>query len=318
MANWVTLLGFAAEGDGAAVLAAMQAVPGPKMRLLRAGGLAGLAQAEGGRFSFGRGSPAAALKRLRTVQLRLEAACLLGPFLPADPAHARCAWGAAAGLLAAAAPAIRKALAGPGTRHQWDIVLRWQAEAVVAARRAEIAAAATSGGGDRSALAEAVASALARERALREAGLRAAAAQVALAMAPAGAGQTETGLTVLMPASGEAALEAALNALPAEISGGATIDLRGPLPPMSFAAVRIDSAAASEVAQAWRSRWMPRRCGSIGAIARRGCIRTAPAARPRRWPRPGPRSGCCATCCRPKMANSRGHCWRCSVMPRAA
>jgi hypothetical protein len=257
MAKWVTLLGFAAAAEGAAVLAALQAVPGPKMHLVQAGGLAGLAQSESGRMSFGLGTPAAALQRLRTVQLRLESACLLGPFLPADPAHARCALGAAEGLLAAAAPAIRQALTGPGTRHQWDIVLRWQAEAVVAARRAEIAEATRSGGGSRAALAEAVASALARERALREAALRAVSAQVALAMAPAGAGPTETGLTVLMPACGESALEAALNTLPADISAGATIDLRGPLPPVSFAAVRIDSAAASEVAQAWRMLALP-------------------------------------------------------------
>jgi hypothetical protein len=257
MAGWVTLLGFAAEEQGAALLAAMRAIPGPAVSLVRAGGLACLAQTETARFSFGLGGPASALQRLRTVQLRLEAACMLGPFLPADPAHARCARGAAAGLLAAAAASIAEALAGPGTRHQWDIVLRWQGDAVVAARRPEIAAAVAEAGGGRAALAAAVEAALARERSRREAALRAAASRVALAMAPAGAGPTETGLTVLLSARGEAALEAALNALPADVSAGAAIDLRGPLPPVSFAAVRIDRAAPGEVAQAWRTLALP-------------------------------------------------------------
>ena len=241
MAKWVTLLGFAAGCNGAKLAQAMQDIPGPHICLVEAGGLAALAQVEAGRFSLGLGSPATALRRLRTVQQRLEAACPLGPFLPADPAHARCAGASVAGLLEAAAPAIREALAGPGTRHQWDIVLRWQPEDVVAARRAEIAEAASNAGGGRDALAEAVHSALARERTRRETSLHRALAGHALAMAPAGAGPTETGLTVLLPAAGEAALEAALNALP----------------PVSFAAVRIDRAAPSEVANAWRTLALP-------------------------------------------------------------
>jgi hypothetical protein len=265
MAGWVTLLGFAAEAQGAALLAAMRAVPGPAVSVTRAGGLACLAQADAARFSFGLGGRAAALQRLRTVQMRLEAACVLGPFLPADPAHARCARGAVAGLLAAAAAGIAEALAGPGTRHQWDVVLRWQGDAVVAARRAEIAAAADAAGGGRTALAEAVEAALARERLQREAALRAAVAPVAVAVAAAGAGATETGLTVLLPADGgEAALEAALNALPDGVTANGTIDMRGPLPPVSFAAVRIDRAAPAEVAQAWRTLALPERVDAAG------------------------------------------------------
>jgi hypothetical protein len=76
-------------------------------------------------------------------------------------------------------------------------------------------------------------------------------------MAPAGAGDTETGLTVLVEADGEAALEAALEALPADIAADATINMRGPLPPLSFAAVRIDRAAPAEVADAWRQLALP-------------------------------------------------------------
>jgi hypothetical protein len=273
MADWVTLLGFADTRNGPALAQAMQRamqkVPGPAMRLIEAGGLAALAQDQSARLAFGLGSlgslgslgglggPAAALRRLRTVQQRLEVACVLGPFLPADPAHARCGRAAIPALLAAGAPALHDALAGPGTRHQWDVVLCWQPNDVVASRRSEIAAAATDAGGSREALAAAVQGALARERTRREAALRQAVAPHALAMAPTGAGATETGLTVLLPAAGEAGLEAALNALPAEVSAGASIALRGPLPPVSFAAVRIDRAAASDVAQAWCTLALP-------------------------------------------------------------
>lgn len=257
MAGWVTLLGFAGEADAAALEARMAAVKGPKLRRFAACGLAALAQAETGRLRFG-GGRAAVLCRLQTVQMRLEAACRVAAFLPADPAHARCAAGDVAALLAAAAPALTAALAGPGAQLQWDVKLRWPAEPVLAARRAEIAQV-LQGGGGRAALAEAVGGALARERAHREAGLRRGLAGVALAMAPCGAGDTETGLTVLVATDGEAALEAALGALPADIAADAEIDMRGPLPPLSFAAVRIDRAAPAEVADAWRQLALPDR-----------------------------------------------------------
>jgi hypothetical protein len=191
------------------------------------------------------------------VQRRLEVACQLGPFLPADPSQARCKSTALPALLNGAADTIADALAGPGRCHQWDVVLRWPAESVVASRRTDIARAAQEGGGGRVALAEAVAAALAAERAQREAALRAAVAPVCLALLPAGAGTCETGLTCLMPPGGEAALEAALGALPAAITAEADADMRGPLPPLSFAAVRIDSAAAADIAQAWRTLALP-------------------------------------------------------------
>jgi hypothetical protein len=186
------------------------------------------------------------------VQMRLEAACRVAPFLPADPAQCRCPAADAAALLADAMPEVSAALAGPGRCHQWDVVLRWHPEAVLARRRAEIA------GAGREELAASVAAALARERAMREAGLRAALGRVSLAVASAaGAVETEAGLTVLLPAHGEAALEQALSALPPEISDGASADLRGPLPAVSFSAVRVVSAAPGEVAQAWQALALP-------------------------------------------------------------
>jgi hypothetical protein len=135
-------------------------------------------------------------------------------------------------------------------------VLRWSPEAVAASRRAEIAVSAGQGA---AALAEAVAAALARERDLRAAALRAALQPVALALAPAEGGAAEAGITVLLPAGEEAVLERALHSLPDAVTAGATADLRGPLPPLSFAAVRLASAAPAEVAQAWRLLDLPDR-----------------------------------------------------------
>jgi hypothetical protein len=193
------------------------------------------------------------------VQRRLELACQHGAFLPADPAHSRCRAADVQKLLIAASPAIGEALQGPGTCHQWDVLLRWPAEAVVAARRNEIAADAAGGGGGREALAASVSAALARERVLREGALQAALAGVSLAIQPAGAGQTEIGMTVLLPRCGEAALETALHSLDQRITENAQADVRGPLPPISFAAVRINAAAPADVAAAWKTLALPER-----------------------------------------------------------
>jgi hypothetical protein len=66
-----------------------------------------------------------------------------------------------------------------------------------------------------------------------------------------------------MPSAGEQALEAALNALPPEMTVNTTIAMRGPLPPLSFAAVRIDSASASDVARAWRALELPAQVDAV-------------------------------------------------------
>jgi len=256
MADHVKILGFAAAASGQALAARLAAVAGPPVSLHCAGGLAVLSQADKpGRPSLLAGGRRAMLAALASVQRRLELACLHGPFLPADPADAACPACEIGALLAGAADSIAAALAGPGTCHQWDVILRWQAEPVAAARRAEIAAAAAGGG--RAGLAEAVEAALARERNLREKALMQAVAAVALAAKPASAGSTETGVTALVPAGGEAVLEAALCGLAPEISDGASADLRGPLPPISFAAVRIARAAPGEVAAAWNRLALP-------------------------------------------------------------
>ena len=258
----VTLLGFASPSAADALVAALNEVKGPPVFAVRAAGLAALAQQASGRGRRRhvlRDGRKAALDALMAVQRRLEVACLAGPFLPADPAFSRCPEAEIASLLVSAATALDEALEGPGRCHQWDVILRWEAQAVVAARRGEIASQAAGG---RAALAEAVAAALTRERDLRAAGLFRALAPVARALRPAGNGTAETGITVLLPAGAEAALEQALGALPEAVSAGATADLRGPLPPVSFAAVRVESAGPAELARAWQVLDLPARVGA--------------------------------------------------------
>jgi hypothetical protein len=254
MADHIRLLGFAAEADAERLQAALSAVPGPSVSSVHAGGIAALVQSDRspGRLSRKRD---AALRALFEVQRRLEVACLQGAFLPADPSRNLCARAKLPVLLADAAAQIAAALKVLGGHHQWDVILRWLAEPVLEARRGEIQLEAAGQG--RSGLAEAVGAALGRERALREAALQAALSRVARAVKPAGAGVTETGFTVLLPAAQESALETALGALGPEISEGASADLRGPLPPISFAAVRVESAAPKEVAQAWQMLGLP-------------------------------------------------------------
>jgi hypothetical protein len=256
MANHLKILGFCASAEADALAETLSAVPGPLVSVYREGELAAVAQADRPRGKLHlRRSRVTLLRELASVQRRLEVACLHGPFLPADPAHGSCLASHVGTLLAESAPAIDVALRGIGKLHQWDVVLRWQAEPVVAARRAEIAEAAEGGG--RAGLADAVASALARDRADREASLSRALTPVTLAIRAAGAGTTETGFTVLLPAGGEAVLETALCGLDEATSSGASADLRGPLPPLSFAAVRIEIAAPALVAQAWHTLALP-------------------------------------------------------------
>jgi hypothetical protein len=255
MADHVKILGFAHAASAAALTSALAAVPGRPVRVFCAGGLAALAQTDrNGGHARRRQSRATMLHALASVQRRLEVACLQGPFLPADPADGTCPADDIVPLLAASADAVGAALAAIGTCHQWDVILRWQAEPVVAARRAEIAKVAVAG---QAGLADAVAAALGREREKREAALMQALAPVALSVLPARSGTTETAITALVPAGGEAVLETALCGLAPDISDGAAADLRGPLPPISFAAVRVARAAPGEVAAAWNRLALP-------------------------------------------------------------
>ena len=198
---------------------------------------------------------AALLQSLRQVQQRLEVACQIGPLLPCDPGAATCPDAEWPGVLQSVADDLATALAALGWRQQWDVVLRWEAGPVLEARRDRLT------GLGRAALAAAVGSCLQADRAERQAMLEAALAPQVLAIAEAipAAGDTEAGCTVLVRAGEEARIEAALGLLPAAASLGAAADLRGPLPPLSFAALRLARSEPAELAAAWALLELPER-----------------------------------------------------------
>ncbi len=253
----VRLIGFVPDTVLADLLPALEAVPGPRIAVHRSHGIAALTQAEPAAPLWG-GSRTEMLTRLHTVQRRLEVACQGTSLLAMDPSAGCCPTGAVEDMLEAAWPALAAALAEHGRRHQWDIVLRWTPETALAPRRTEIAAAAGPG---RSGLAEAVANELRQIRARREAALIAALQPAVLGFAPAGptGAETEVAVTVLLAAAGEAVVEAALRGLPPHEVEGAELDMRGPLPPLSFAAVRVAKVDGTALGHAWRLLGLPAR-----------------------------------------------------------
>jgi hypothetical protein len=243
------LLGFAPLAGIDRLAAAMAAIPGAALQVQRGDEIAALTQVEP-HVKMVRRRHKELFEGLHTVQRRLEVACQAGPFLPMDPSAACCPAGAVTRLLAGAHERLAASLAQLGSRHQWDIVLRWSGESVVAQLRDDIAAAAGNRGPE--ALAEAVAAALRAERMRREAALLAVLTPAMLATAPAAGSETEIGITVLIPANGEAAIESALQRLDGKMFAGASLDMRGPLPPLSFSPVRLALSKASDISAAWR------------------------------------------------------------------
>ncbi len=253
----IVLIGVAPAARAETLRAAMAEVPGPAPEARRAGRIAVLYQAAGERrrrrLALRRSDRAGLLRRLHTVQSRLEIGCLAGPFLPFDPAAAGCTEAELPALLDPMAEALAAALDRDGAQHQWDIVIRWRPEEVLARHRAALQG--------RPDLAEAVAAVLRADRADRQAALLAALRPAVLAIAdsvPAGE-VGEAGATVLVPAGEERRIEAALLALPTEASAGAAADLRGPLPPISFAPLRVTALEAATVDAAWHALDLPER-----------------------------------------------------------
>jgi hypothetical protein len=256
----VTLLGVAASADANAVMQAMQGVAGPKLFMAVHEDVALFAQAtEKSRALLRRRDKAALVKALYAVQRRLEVACQTAAFLPADPAGPPCSAKALPGMLADAGPQVAASLAREGGRHQWEVTIRWPAEPVLARRRDEIAQAAAEAGGSKAGLARAVATALQAEQAFRSEALRQALASHVIALASPGraASEIETTVTVLVPRHGETAIEAAFAALPAAATLDASADLKGPLPPFSFATCTIASADPDDLARAWAQLALP-------------------------------------------------------------
>ena len=244
------LLGFAPLAGLDALRTALNAVAGAQVHACHGPGLVALLQQEPDAPLFGGGRKAMEAGLL-TVQRRLEIACQSGPFLPMDPAAACCPPEAVSHLVEPAWVALGSALAAQGGRHQWDVALRWAAEPVVARHRADLAAASGQG---KAALAETVGGVLLANRSRREAALLSALAPTALAFASGGAAcaETEVSVTFLVNAGAEAPVEAALDALPAEHAEDASIDMRGPLPPLSFSAVRLVTVEERDINRAWQ------------------------------------------------------------------
>jgi hypothetical protein len=276
------LLGYVPRSGLDALLLALNAVPGPPVEAHRGPAVAALVQPE----------PLTPLLRrdrteiaagLLTVQRRLEIACQAGPFLPMDPAAACCATDHTAAILETGWGALTAALGQYGHHQQWDIVLRWNAEPIVARNRETLAVAAPAGP---RALADAIQAVFKADRARREAALLRVLGPVVIATAANGAAGADTELcvTILVTAGGDAAVEAALDSLDAEYGDNATIDMRGPLPPLSFSAVRLIAHAPLAVRLAWQALELPGRADR--ATVHRHWRRYAAAAHPDRGEAP--------------------------------
>ncbi|NKC34544.1 J domain-containing protein [Falsiroseomonas selenitidurans] len=243
------LLGFAPAAGAEELRDRLAALPGPPMELLPLGPVAALLQAAEppARALLLAKDRAGLLRQLAALQRRLEAACLSGPFLPADPGAATLPEATWPALLPAQAAAAARALACHGGTHQWDVILRWSPEALLTAQRGRLE------GLGRAAMAEAVGAILAQARTLRQAALLQALAPRVLAVAEAApvAEDAAIGATVRVPAGGEAAIEAALFAMPAALTQEVAADLRGPLPPLAFAAARVAEVPADAIDRAW-------------------------------------------------------------------
>jgi len=254
----LSLIGIAPAAGAAALCAALREVPGPAVSVHVAGDVALFTAApEGGRRrALLRRDRTALLAGLHRQQRRLEIACLAGPFLVFDPAAASCPVAEIPRLLGASQAELAIALERDGRRHQWDVVLRWPPESVVAQHRARLA---DSDG--RAALAAAIAALLRNEVAARNVALRAALRPVAIDIAEQASvvGEAETAVTVLIAAGSEAAIEAALSALSPAASADASADLRGPLPPISFAPLRVTELGLNTLTAAWRALDLPER-----------------------------------------------------------
>jgi hypothetical protein len=199
------------------------------------------------------------LEGLQATHRRLEQACQRAPFLPADPASACCPEMQLRSLIDETWPALAQALTIYGARHQWDLAVRWTPETVLTTQRATLADIAARG--DAPQLASAVATVLRQSRERREHLLSAALSEAALGLMSASAAVTETELmwTVLLPRQGEGAIEAALMAIPSHEVSGVEVDLKGPMPPVSFHAVRVILAEQADIARSWRLLELPER-----------------------------------------------------------
>jgi Gas vesicle synthesis protein GvpL/GvpF len=251
------ILGYAPLADLDGLLAMMNAVAGPAVEAVPGPTLAALVQPEPEDGLFCRQPISQAAGQLM-AQRRLAVACLAGPFLPHDPETALVPTSALRDLLAPAWNSLDIALSTHGRHHQWDILLRWSPDDIIARQGPALPAARGKTG-----MAETIRTALRTERQTRQAQLLNTLAPAVLAFAAGGptGSDTEVLVTTLVEASGEKRMEAALAALDGT---DPWIDLRGPLPPVTFAPVRAICLSTAELNGAWQTLDLPRRVNRTG------------------------------------------------------
>jgi hypothetical protein len=233
------ILGYAPVDGLDALLAVLNAIPGPAVEAWHGAHLAALLQPEQDDASFCRHQISYATSLL-TVQRRLQAACQAGPFLPQDPAAATVQSETVPALLAPAWHALDAALRSRGQHHQWDIVLHWSCDAV------------TTVTGTKAARLADIRSARQAEHTRHEARLLNTLSRAVLALAADGSSRSDASVSVtaLIEAGCEHRLDAALEALE---EPDLTVELHGPLPPLTFAPVRIAMTEAVEITGAWQT-----------------------------------------------------------------
>jgi hypothetical protein len=286
------ILGFAARAGAAGLHAAMSAVRGPDLYMLYGPAVVALFQGEPD-LPLAGDDPGEATAGLLSVQRRLEAGCAAGSFLPMDPAAACCPYGDVGPLLDATGAQLAETLRRQGDRRQWDISLRWPSNVVAARHQSEIVPAASlraPGISPAASLgapifAEAAGSVPPAERNRRAAALLAALRPAVLAFAEGGAAATgcQVAVTVLMATNaGAAAIEAALDGLATEYAEGCGIDIRGPLPPLSFPAVRLAMTDADAVTHAWSTLGLGNRVdlAALHRCWRQGAVAAPPGRQP--------------------------------------
>jgi hypothetical protein len=250
------ILGYAPLEDLDGLLAMMNAVAGPAVEAVMGPSLAALVQPEAEDGLFRRQPISQAASQLM-ARRRLEIGCLAGPFLPHDPAAALVPTSALRALLAPAWDALDIALSTHGRHHQWDILPRWSPDEIIARQTDAVLGQAA-----------AIRDAFQAERRSRQAQLLNTLAPEVLALAaggPTGADSTGTDTEVLVTALVDTGNEWRMEAALAKLDGDRPwIDLRGPLPPVTFSAVRAVYRSTAELSGAWRTLDLPRRIGRSG------------------------------------------------------
>ncbi|WBV43497.1 GvpL/GvpF family gas vesicle protein [Pseudoroseomonas cervicalis] len=241
------LLGAAPAPLAAAMQQAMARVAGPPLDSVPLGGIVAFLQPEPPDRLLG--GQKARLRLLAGWQQRLEAACQIGPFLPADPAAALLPATAWTSVLAESAAGLAAALARDGALQEWQLTLGWPPAQLLAPHRDALR---PWQGTTPAALAAEIGRLVAAEMAPRVAAVEAALAGTTRQWRrqPAAAPH-EAGFLLLIGRDGMAALEAALQGLPADLAEAASADLRGPMPPVHFAAWRVAECRPDALRQAW-------------------------------------------------------------------